>query len=528
MPREGDFVIADDPSTLTLGPLDSLAGSRRRQPLVPALTIVWHPDFRRVGEIAPLAALLKQDVAVLKRDEPVFLPPGSSAGKPIGHRGMSRDVVIEVAQAREKFELRRGAAATEVELDGVLFEASRLLDPADLSRGLLITIARRFVLFLHAVRFPVTRSPDLGLIGTSDAMESIRRTITRVADLPTAILIRGESGTGKELVAKALHKTSRRSAGPFVDVNMAVLRPERAAAELFGYEKGAFTGAGESRPGFFRAANSGTLFLDEIGFTPLDVQPMLLRVLEDGRVQPLGGAQPRKVDVRLVAATDARLEEAVAAARFHGSLYFRLGTNIAIPPLRERREDIGPLFVHFLVSALTETGESRRLEEPDDGTRPWITARTAAAVASASWLGNVRALKALAQELAFKSAQDPRADATEIVNAFLARQPTTENSEPTATAEEPDVRSSELSNERILDALEAAGWNRAEAARRLKISRTTLWRRIATEPELQAVTEIKIADLLRQKEACGGDVTALARKLGVSTALLERRLRNPP
>lgn len=516
----------DDTSTLTLGPLDSLAGSSSRLPLIPALTVVWHPDVRRIGEMAPLTELLEHDLAPLKRDEPIFFTPGSTAGSAINHRGMSREAVVVVAATAKAFELRRGPAAIEVELDGQPFEAPRPLSGDDLGRGLILTVGRRFVLCLHGVRFPVARSPDLGLLGTGDAIEEVRRSILRVAPRDISVLIRGETGTGKELAARAVHAQSGRTGGPFVDVNMAQLRPERVAADLFGYEKGAFTGATEARPGYFRAAHGGTLFLDEIGLAAVEIQQALLRVLEDHRVHALGAAQPRSVDVRLVAATDARLEDQLADGRLIESFFHRLNSSftISLPPLRDRREDIGLLFARLLQRALKVTGELGRLKEPGAHERPWLAARTVAQIAMAPWPGNVRALEGLAQELAIQSANNPEVDTHAIVNAFLARLPSSAPTPAQGSARAESRAPIEITKERILAALEACGWNQTRAAKVLKISRATFWRRLGTEPEIRRVLEIPLEDLLRDHQDCGGDIDVLAARLGISASVLSRRL----
>jgi hypothetical protein len=307
-----------------------------------------------------------------------------------------------------------------VELDGRPFDASRSLSADDLRRGLILTVGRRFVFCLHGVRFPVARSPDLGLLGAGDAIEEVRRTILRVAPRDVSVLIRGETGTGKENAARAIHAYSGRANGPFVDVNTASLRPERAAADLFGYEKGAFTGATEARPGYFRAAQGGTLFLDEIGLIVVEIQQALLRVLQDHRVHPLGAAQPRPVDVRLVAATDARLEDLLAEGRLLESFFHRLNSSftLSLPPLRDRREDIGVLLAHFLQRELKATGELERLNESGADERPWLTARTVAQIAMGQWPGNVRALEGLAKNLATESADNPDVDTHALVTGY--------------------------------------------------------------------------------------------------------------
>jgi two-component system, NtrC family, nitrogen regulation response regulator GlnG len=527
-------MISDDSSTLTLGPFDALTSSGRTLPAIPALTIAWHPDPQRVGVVAPLTALLKSDRATLNRDEPLFFTPGSDQGHPVDHRGMSRDPVLVLDADGKGWQLSRGSSKSEVELEGVPFAGSRRLDAGDLSKGLILTVARQFVFCLHSIQLPITRSPILGLVGSGDAIEEVRRAILSVADLATTVLVRGETGTGKELVANAIHESSRRRGKPFVAVNMSVIRPERAAAELFGYERGSFTGATQSHPGYFRSAHGGSLFLDEIGLAPPEVQPMLLRVLEDQRVQSLGSGQARQVDVRLIAATDARLEEAVAAGRFEASLYHRLNSafQIPLPALRQRREDIGLLFVTFLRDTLAANGGLHRLEEPPAKAPPWIAGRVVAEICSAPWSGNVRALKALARDLVIRSVGDGHSRAQRLVAEYLKTQlpipavPAKATDKSSLPSEVRGLRNGDISNEQILVALEKTGWRQVRAAKLLGLSPPTLSRRLAKEPAILILTRIELADLLRDVDALGGDIGALARRMGISAHLLERRLRN--
>jgi two-component system nitrogen regulation response regulator GlnG len=508
----------DDTSTLTIGPLDTLASNSGGLPSIPAFTIAWHPDVARVGQVAALSDLIEHNAAVLQRDAPVFFKPGSSIGSPIDDRYLSRDPAVIVASQGKGFELRRGPSSTEVELDGAPFTGSRPLTPENLARGLVLTVGRRFVFVLHAVRFPIARSPDMGLLGSGDAIEEVRRLVLRVAPRQAPVLIRGRSGTGKELVARAIHAQSARATGRFVDINMGQLRPERAAAELFGYEKGAFTGATEANPGAFRAASGGTIFLDEIGFTSSEVQQALLRTLQDHRVQPLGSAQARPVDVRLLAATDADLERLRDDGRILDSFYNRLNTafTIALPPLHARREDVGLLLTHFLKNALKVSGEESRLSEE------WLKARTVAAVVMAPLDGNVRTLQGLAEQLAVHGASNPHKVTTE----FLARAEVAVS--PLPAAAPAPARAVELSRENLLAALERCGWNQSAAARSLNVSRQAFGRRLDAEPEIRKVIEIPLTSLMREHEDCGGDLEALSRRLGLPPALLRRRLPAKP
>ncbi|HXJ32710.1 MAG TPA: sigma-54 dependent transcriptional regulator [Candidatus Eisenbacteria bacterium] len=227
------------------------------------------------------------------------------------------------------------------------------------------------------------------LIGASPAMRRVFETIARVADTDVTVLVRGESGTGKELVANALHYRSPRRARPLVKMNCAALSRELVESELFGHEKGAFTGAVARREGKFEAADGGTLFLDECGDMPLETQAKLLRAIQEKEFERVGGNQPIKVDVRLIAATNQDLEAAVKAGRFREDLYYRLRViELVIPPLAERREDIPLLVDRFLADAAARFG---RPVKP-------LTADALRACVAHQWKGNVRELKSAIEQ----------------------------------------------------------------------------------------------------------------------------------
>jgi DNA-binding NtrC family response regulator len=200
-----------------------------------------------------------------------------------------------------------------------------------------------------------------GIVGESGAMQDVLSLVARVAPSDATVLIRGESGTGKELIARAIHHASRRHAGPLVTVNCAALPETLLEAELFGHEKGAFTGASLARRGRFETAHGGTLFLDEIGDVPLHLQVKLLRVLQEREVERLGSSRPVPVDVRLLAATHRDLEALVREGRFRDDLYYRINVvTITVPPLRERRDDIPPLLERFLAKVARANGKTIR------------------------------------------------------------------------------------------------------------------------------------------------------------------------
>ncbi len=222
------------------------------------------------------------------------------------------------------------------------------------------------------------------IIGAAPAMQEVFRAIGRLARSHITVLINGESGTGKELVAKALHRHSPRAKKPFIALNMAAIPKDLMESELFGHEKGSFTGAQARRSGRFEQANGGTLFLDEIGDMPSELQTRLLRVLADGEFYPVGGHTAVKVDVRIIAATHQNLEVLVEQGRFREDLFHRLNViRIHIPPLRERKQDIPLLLRHFLTQAAQELNAEVKL----------LTPEAEAFLSTLEWPGNVRQLE---------------------------------------------------------------------------------------------------------------------------------------
>jgi DNA-binding NtrC family response regulator len=222
------------------------------------------------------------------------------------------------------------------------------------------------------------------LLGDSPAMAQVRALVAKVAPADVAVLVTGENGTGKELVARQVHLQSRRARGPFVALNCAAVAPDLVESELFGHERGAFTGAVAARGGAFEQADGGTLFLDEVGDMPLPMQAKLLRAVQERVVQRVGGRDPRAVDVRIVAATNHDLSRAIADKTFREDLYYRLhGVRVHLPPLRERVEDVEFLANHFLAAAIKRNGLPARHLARD--AVAWLRAQP--------WPGNVRQLR---------------------------------------------------------------------------------------------------------------------------------------
>ncbi len=303
-----------------------------------------------------------------------------------------------------------------------------------------------------------TESP--AIIGCSPAMRQVAEMIRRFVRTDEPILITGESGTGKELAARSIHETSRRSNGPFVAVNCAAIPSNLVASELFGYEKGAFTGANARTKGQIEHANGGTLFLDEIGDMPVDLQGHLLRFLQEGHIVRVGGRETVAVDVRIVAATNVRLRQAIAEGRFREDLYYRLNVlALHLPPLRERPEDIDLLARHFLREAAADFGREVLDFSPE----------ALDALRSHAWPGNVRELMSMVRR-AVVIGDTPSVTVTDLVGLGDA---TAEQTNHIKTIPRPG---SDEERTALLDALTRSQENVTVTAQELGVSRVTLYR----------------------------------------------------
>jgi sigma-54 dependent transcriptional regulator, flagellar regulatory protein len=257
-----------------------------------------------------------------------------------------------------------------------------------------------------------------GMIGNSPALREVYKVLEKVAPTDSTVLITGESGTGKELLVRALHKNSKRHDKPFVPINCGAIPRELLESELFGHEKGAFTHAIRSRPGRFELADGGTIFLDEIGEMDLSLQVKILRALQEKEIERVGGSQTKKVDVRVVAATNRDLEDEVAAGRFREDLFYRLNViPMHLPPLRERGEDVLVLAEHFLRGFCKEKGR----------TALTVNGQSRALLQGYSWPGNVRELENFMERLSIlcEGASITPSDLPEKIrrNAGLAEEP---------------------------------------------------------------------------------------------------------
>ena len=452
-----------------------------------AIRTVVAQALRRAGHEVQTAETLQQLDRALATRVPdvlvtdVILPDGDGIErvKEIGQRLPQLPIIILSAQNT----LTTAVRAAEV---GAYEYLPKPFDLDDLTRAVTGALARGAVM----PQPEVGEDPALPLIGRSPAMQDVYRVIARVVSNDLTVLISGESGTGKELVARAIHDLGPRRAAPFVAINMAAIPRELIEAELFGHERGAFTGAAARNAGRFEQAAGGTLFLDEIGDMPMEAQTRLLRVLQSGEFTTVGGARTLKTDVRVVAATNRDLTQQVASGQFREDLFYRLNVvPIALPALRERRQDIPLLARHFLESAVVQGLPRRQLSEPAQ-----------ASLAAYDWPGNVRELENLMRRLAVL-ARDELVDATTIRDLLGSPTPTdAEAGDPGIAAavrhlveriarERPDALDDGSLYERVIGEVERplietmlarhAG-NQLRAARALGLNRNTLRKRLDT------------------------------------------------
>jgi two-component system nitrogen regulation response regulator GlnG len=514
-----------------------------------ALTLLCHPDVRRVGERAVLRELAAGHAVAISRLQPELAQPGETLGRPLADRRTSRTPVwITPLPELEGVRLDTRECPTPVFADGVQIQGMHTLSKEALSLGVVLELSSRSVLLLHRIQ-PSLHKPGelLGLVGHSDAIAAVRQRILQVADLDFPVLVRGETGTGKELAASAIHAASRRRSGPFVSLNMGAVPASLASSELFGSVKGSFTGAVRDQAGYFQRAHGGSLFLDEVGETPVEVQPLLLRVLESGEIQRVGASTPLHVDVRLIAATDSNLESAVEQGRFRAPLLHRLaGYEIYLPPLRERRDDFGRLLFHFLRAELRALHEEEKLLLRSETEEPWLAASVVARLARHAWPGNLRQLRNVARELVVGSRGFPKAQIGPQIERLLREvtdipPPPSRPSAPLAIDPAPPdtPRSgtpppnlpiryrppSEVSTEELLAALRANRWEIKPTAAQLGVARPSLYLMMEKLPGLRKAGDLSRAEILEAQSACNGNLEAMVDHLEVSKPALLQRMK---
>ena len=489
-------------------PMSALAGAEMA---LLCVTIVWHPDLARVGE----QVCATGDTLELSRYLPCFQRPGQ-AGTPLAYSGVSRDCVRIVRDGADHLHIHPPSSRMVVELNGVTMQGAASLSREQVAAGAILGLGGAVLLCLHWMHCLPRANPVPGLIGVGGAAIALRDLIRQVAPSGAAVLLLGETGTGKDVVARAIHALSPRAARSLVAVNMATLGESLAAAELFGAARGAYTGAQGARGGLFGEAQQGTLFLDEIGNAPATVQPMLLRVLETGDYRPLGAGADCHSSARIIAATDQDLY----ADSFNQALLRRLESFvIQLPPLRTRREDIGPLLVDLLGAAACATV---------------FPATLASRFLTYHWPGNIRQLRHVATRclLALESGSaidfDSLVDAVPASSAGPRQAPAAVQAAAAAPAAATAVKRrkpSELSEAELLAALNRNGWYLQGTAQALGISRTSLYQLLETQPAIRRPDRIAQHEIVQALARSGGDLEACAALLQTPTEALRRHLR---
>jgi two-component system, NtrC family, nitrogen regulation response regulator GlnG len=509
-----------------------------RVPLpAPALTVLYHPDLRRIGDLVCLHEVPAGREVPLSRFQPDFVRPGQLTGVPLADSYISRSPLTLRAAPDGGIEIDRGDSRTSLSVQGDPVPRSRTLSEAEIDRGAVLELSARTVLLLHkAVGPPLRIPPRLGLTGDSTGMVRVRGDIQRVADLDVPVLLRGETGTGKELAARAIHEAGPRRQGVFLAVNLGAIPATLSAAELFGSVKGAYTGSVANQEGYFRRAHGGTLLLDEIGEAPPEVQVMLLRALETGEIFPVGSQSAQRVDVRVIAATDSDLEEKVQSGSFRAPLLHRLaGYEIWLPPLRERRDDVGRLLLQFLREELARIGEAWRLDPDHSSCDPlWLRPHLVARLARYDWPGNVRQLRNVARQLVIGSrglshleigpqvARLLRADSDSSSGSLPALDP------PGPEAHRPSRewrRPSDIGEDELLASLRRNRWDLKATSEDLRVSRTSLYALIESCARVRTAADLSSEEIARCHGECGGNLEAMAERLEVSRRALGRRLR---
>lgn len=481
---------------------------------VPCVAILWHADTSMIGRIAPLH-LGDENQVEISRFSPEFRSLIGEDTAPLLDVHVSRQALRIEQTGRRTYRFTPPASKMFAEVNG-----RRLYEPADFSldelgEDIVINLSNAVVLALFKTIAPLSlKAAKSGLVGTSGAIQAAWADIERFAKTNLPVLVRGETGTGKELAAKALHALSDRSATPFHSVNMATLSPALAAAELFGASSGSYTGADRNRRGLFEIADEATLFLDEIGDTPPDVQTMLLRALETGEYRKVGSTKTDHSDVRIIAATDRKIDQENNELSFSQPLFHRLeSATVDLAPLRLRRSDIGLLLMHFFNKMVRDSNTMTKSQVPATLSAPKI-----AELALYSWPGNVRELANVAGHLAL--GKEPVFDRTGAgsmhTSAAIA---------PPSSIRQHYRTPSTVSDEEMIAALDQTGWNIKRTAESLRISRTALYRLMEVSPNVRSADELEDPEIMFVMENHPKDFDTWVRQLRVPRDALKQRMR---
>lgn len=485
------------------------------------LTVVFHPDTSRIGEIAEVPERL-DTVWVLGRSGPAFARTGRDTA-PLADPHVSRRA-LEFRQQGDGLLLRRHGRASRCQVDGEELVGDLTLTRERLARGVALLLSHGIVLLLRRTGEVTRETPHsctAALLGSGATMARVRQRLTEAAGSDLDVLIRGETGTGKELAAGAVHAGSRRADASLVNVNMAAIPGELAAAALFGSTRGAYTGSQRSQQGFFQRAQGGSLFLDEIGDLAATLQPQLLRALQQREIQPVGGAVQR-VDLRIISATDADLD-----TRFKAALKHRLGAlEIVMPALRDHPEDIGELLLHFLQQSEQTEGRAVLPTADADPLSVALWAKVFYLCLQYEWPGNVRELANCAAQIVLASHEQVTLPPS-VSKRLRKEQGRCEHGRDQPRAPANRTRPmSEVSDREFGSAMQDHAFEIAKVAAGLGVSRSAVYRRIRASNRFRLVQDLTERELHGALRVSGGDSAAAARLLQVSLSGLRVRLRH--
>ncbi|MBC3872347.1 sigma 54-interacting transcriptional regulator [Undibacterium flavidum] len=502
------------------------------------LTIAWHPDTNRIGE--QFVGTTEAGTIELSRFTPAFSAVNGDP-LPVGYSGISRDPLRIVRDAHDGITICPPNSRMVVEINGEEIREPRHFSAEQIDLGTIIALGRAVFVCIHWMRCLPKHNPVDNFLGVGSNAIFTRDLIRLAATNDNTVLLLGETGTGKEVAAQAIHNLSKRSASRMVSVNMAALNESLAAADLFGASKGAYTGAQSSREGYFSEAQNSTLFLDEIGNTPSTVQPMLLRVLENGEYRPLGATRDARSSARLITATDQDLYH----TNFNHALVRRLESFIIrIPPLRARREDIGLLICHLaqrndfaqvnlglippgLISDMLNfewPGNIRQLSNVLKRTllslqmgeypqlanmveAPKVTVMASAELRKASFTGSATPPSKIEVPLTSSASREATEGANEITNPI----------------ERKKLR--DLTEQDVIEAMHRHDWTIQYAADDLGISRPSMYKLIDANSQIRRVEQIPAEEIREHLDAANYLVEQCAASLKTPSEALRRHLK---
>ncbi len=508
-----------------------LRRSAMAQQVFLGITVLWHPDPAMIG--SQYLHSRSQDVLELNRFTPLFCHPGQT-GMPMSVGTISRTPILLRWQDAQSVMLEVPPSRMVVEVNGHEIIDQINLSSSQIDQGVVISLGRSVFLCLHWMRCLPQFNLIPEIIGVGSAAIQLREQIRQMAKSDLPILLLGETGTGKELAAKAIHQFSSRAHAPLVTVNMAALNETLAAADLFGAAKGAYTGAAQTRKGYFAEAAGATLFLDEVGNTPASIQPMLLRVLETGDYRPLGASQDCHSTARILSATDQNLYQ----SNFNHALLRRLESLVLhLPPLKQRREDLGVLILHILAN---EPGEATLTSEfPGDVLNSLFCY---------DWPGNVRQLAQVVRRVCLQLQAGQSPDLSGLLEQ--ASQPALG-----AVSEQPKLRSGnldstllggnsagnslgrsansvaqsrkklhEISHDAVLNAMRNQRWEILAAAQELGVSRPSMYKLLEQHPQIRRAQDIPVTEIQSALQASQQQIDRCAEILQTPAEALRRYL----